>query len=196
MAHAALSIKTSTSSGTTDLAISNSTVRSICPITWCTRSNIAFACGFLTVVGLRLIPYESHRCSKCNLNSLPLSYIKYLQRGYLHNQVLFTRRAMRSELLSNMSSILSDSLPLTFIVRCLVTTGSSTISNQLEAGSIMVRAMKSITEPSMPLRVYGPTRLTHSILHGVVITVLGGRCTYLSFRFLLTWHVLRDFIID
>ena len=76
-----------------------------------------------------------------------------LQRGYLHNQVLFTRRTMRSELLSNMSSILSDSLPLTFIVRCLVTTGSSTISNQLEAGSIMVRAMKSICEPSFCWKV-------------------------------------------
>jgi len=137
MAHVVLSIKTSTSSGTTDLAISISAVHSICPITWWTRSNIAFACGFLTVVGLRLIPYESHRCSKCNLNSLPLLYIKYLQCRYLHNQVLFTRRAMHSELLSNISSFLSNSLPLTFIVRCLLTTGSFTISNQLEVGSIM-----------------------------------------------------------
>ncbi len=80
------------------------------------------------------------------MNSLPLSYIKYLQHGYLHNQVLFTRRAMRSELLSNISSFVSNSLPLTFVVRCLSTTGSSTISNQLEAGSIMVRAMKSICD--------------------------------------------------
>ncbi len=176
MAHAALSRKTSTSSRTTDLTISISAVHSICPITWCTCSNIAFACGFLTVVGLCLTPYESHRCSKCNLNSLPLSYIKYLQRGYLHNQVLFTRHAMRSELLSNISSLLSNSLPLIFIVRCLVTTGSSTISNQLEAGSIMVRAMKSICEPSLPLRVYGPMRWTHKASQGIPITDFAGRC--------------------
>ena len=173
-------------------AILISAVRSICPITWCTRSNIAFACGFLTVVGLRFIQYESHRCSKCNLNSLPLSYIKYLQCGYLHNQVLFTRRAMRSELLSNVSSFMSNSLPLTFVVRCLSTTGSSTISNQLEAGSIMVRAMKSICEPSLPLRVYGPMRLTHKASQRILITVFAGRCPYLSFRFLFVWQVLQD----
>jgi hypothetical protein len=60
----------------------------------------------------------------------------------------------------------------------------------------MVRAMKSMTEPSLPLRVYGPTRLTHNALRGVVMTDLGNRCPYLSFRFLLTWHVLHDFVID
>ncbi len=38
-------------------------------------------------------------------------------------------------------------------------TGNSTISNQLEAGSIIVRHIKSICDPSLPLRVYGPTRL-------------------------------------
>jgi hypothetical protein len=31
--------------------------------------------------------------------------------------------------------------------------GNSTTSSQLEAGSIMVRAIKSIDEPSVPLRV-------------------------------------------
>ncbi len=38
------------------LAISISAVRSICPRTWCTCSNGAFACGVLTVVGLCFIP--------------------------------------------------------------------------------------------------------------------------------------------
>jgi hypothetical protein len=36
-----------------------------------------------------------------------------------------------------------------------LTSGNSTISNQLEAGSIMVSAMKSIAEPSLPLRYMG-----------------------------------------
>jgi hypothetical protein len=51
---------------------------------------MAFACGFLIVVGLRFMPYESHNVSKCNLNSDPLSYIKYWHLGYLHNQILLT----------------------------------------------------------------------------------------------------------
>jgi hypothetical protein len=159
------------------------------------RSNIAFACGFLIVVGLCLIPYESHRYSKFNLNSLPLSYTMYRHFRYLLNQNLLTSCAMQSELLSKISSDASDSLPSTVIVLSCLTGGNSTILNQLDAGSIMVRAMKSMTEPSLPLRVYGPTRSTH-VLQGVVITVLGSKCPYLSFRFLLTWHALHDFVID
>ncbi len=154
MAHAALSRKTSSSLGETESAISSSKVRNIFHRTWCTRSYIAFACGFLTVVGLRFIPYESHRCSKCNLNSELLLYIIHRHLGYRLNQVLFTNFAILSELLSKMSSDCSSSLPLTFIVRSRVTKGSSTILNQLEAGSIMVRAIKSICEPSLPLIVY------------------------------------------
>ncbi len=117
------------------------------------RSNIAFACGFLIVVGLHLIPYESHRYSKFNLNSLSLSYTKYRHLGYLLNQNLLTSRAMRSEILSKISSDASDSLPSTVIVLSCRTRGNSTISNQLDVGSIMVRAVKSMTEPSLPLKV-------------------------------------------
>ncbi len=43
-------------------------MHNICPRTWCMRSSIAFTCGFFTMVGLCFLPYESHRCSKCNLN--------------------------------------------------------------------------------------------------------------------------------
>jgi len=42
----------------------------------------------------------------------------------------------------------------------------------------MVRAMKSIDEPSLPLSVYGPTRSTQRASHGVLITILDGRCPY------------------
>jgi hypothetical protein len=159
MAHAA-SRKTLTSSGATESAITISAVRSICPRTWCTRSKISFTCGFFIVVGLHLKPYESHRYSKFNLNSLPLSYTRYRHLGYLLNQNLLTNRAMRSELLSKISSATSDSLPLTCVVLSCLASGNSTISNQLDAGSIMVRARKSMTKPSLPLRVYGPTRST------------------------------------
>ena len=61
--------------------------------------------------------------------------------------------------------------------------GISTTSNQLEAGSIMVRAMKSIEDPSLPLRVYGPTRSTHKASQGVLITILDGRCPYFVYVF-------------
>ena len=74
--------------------------------------------------------------------------------------------------------------------------GNSTTSNQLEAGSIMVRAMKSIEDPSLPLSVYRSTRLTHKASHGVLITILDGRCPYFRVRFLFTWQDLHDFVMD
>ncbi len=159
---------------------------------WCTPT----AQLWITSPLFPMIPYESHRYSKFNLNSLPLLYTRYRHLGYLLSQNLLTNRAMQSKLLSKISSDASDSLPSTVIVVSFWTRGNSTILNQLDTGSIMVRAMKSMTEPSLPLRVYGPTRSTHSVLHGVVITVVGSRCPYLSFCFLLTWHVLHDFVID
>ncbi len=60
----------------------------------------------------------------------------------------------------------------------------------------MVSAMKSIAEPSLPLRVYGLTRSTHSASDGVLITILDGRWPYFSVRLLLTWHDLHDFVMD
>jgi hypothetical protein len=74
--------------------------------------------------------------------------------------------------------------------------GNSATLNQLEAGSIMVRAMKSIDKPSLPLSVYGSTRLTQRAAHGVLITILGGECPYFCVRFLFTWQVLHDFVLD
>ena len=74
--------------------------------------------------------------------------------------------------------------------------GSSTTLNQLEAGLIMVRAMKSIDKQSLPLSVYGLTRLTHKAFHGVLITVLDGICPYFCVRFFFTWQVLHDFVMD
>jgi hypothetical protein len=61
--------------------------------------------------------------------------------------------------------------------------GNSTTSNQLEAGSIIARAMTSIDKPSLPLSVYGPTRSTQRASHGVLITILGGECPYFCVHF-------------
>ncbi len=60
----------------------------------------------------------------------------------------------------------------------------------------MVRAMKSIDKPYLTLSVYGPTRLTQRASHGVLITILGGKCPYFHVRFLFTWQVLHDFVLD
>ena len=56
----------------------------------------------------------------------------------------------------------------------LSTDGSSTISNQLVTGLIIARLMRSILDPSLPVRVYGPIRLTHNAFLGVVMTSFGG----------------------
>jgi hypothetical protein len=76
------------------------------------------------------------------------------------------------------SSTIDDSLPLTNMVFSLRIKGNSKFLNQLDVGSIIVRAMKSMTVPYLPLRVYEPIRSTHNTLHGLVIMGLGGRCPY------------------
>ncbi len=60
----------------------------------------------------------------------------------------------------------------------------------------MVRAIKSIDELSLPLSVHRPTRSTQRASHGVLITILGGRYPYFCVRFLFTWQVLHDFVLD
>ncbi len=90
----------------------------------------------------------------------------------------------------------SIALPLTVCWRSRSTTGWSVISNQLEAGLIMVRAIKSICKLSLPLRLYGPMRSTQKHSQGFVMTVFGGRCPYLWDRLLLIWQHLQDFVSD
>jgi hypothetical protein len=103
---------------------------------------------------------------------------------------------MQSEVLSKILLAVSSSLPLTFCLHNRVTTGRSTISNQLEAGSIIVRAIKSICELSLPLRVYGPMRSTHKNSQWLFLTVSGRRCLYLSFCLLFVWQVLQALVLD
>ncbi len=91
MTHAASDKKTLMSLAFTNLVVSSSAVRNMFVKTAWIRSSIAFAWAFLTLVGLRFIPYVLHRAWKWSLNLLPLLYIKYWQWGYLLNQVLYTR---------------------------------------------------------------------------------------------------------
>ncbi len=50
-----------------------------------------------------------------------------------------------------------------------MTVGSYIVSNQLIAGSIMVRHMKLKLVLYLPLRVYYPMRCTHNTLWGVIM---------------------------
>ncbi len=79
--------------------------------------------------------------------------------------------------LVQLSNFTLFSLPLVGTVD-LVTVDNSTISNQLVPGSIIVRHMQSILEPSLPLRVWGSMRSTHNALQGVVMTSFGDTCPY------------------
>ena len=118
----------------------------------------------------------------------------YWQRGYQQNQFLFTKLLIIADDLSKYANLGFSCVLVPFhplVSRGIITsviTGSSTISNQLEAGSIMVRHMKSITVPSLPLIVYRPIRSTHNTSQGFVMTNLVGSFPYLCLRLLLTWH--------
>jgi hypothetical protein len=60
----------------------------------------------------------------------------------------------------------------------------------------MVRAIKSICELSLPLRVYGPMRSTHEHSQGFAMSVFGGRCPYLLDHLLFILQDLQDFVSD
>ncbi len=125
------------------------------------------------------------------------SIVLYVTTPWISTQPdLFITFAMQSKLLSKILLAVSGSLPLTVCLCNWVTMGSSTISNQLEVASIMARAMKSICELSLPLRVYEKKKSTHKHFQGLLMMVLGGRYLYLCFRLLFVWQVLQDIIID
>ncbi len=73
MAHAASAKKMLTSLALTDLAISSLAVCSMFVKTVWINSSIAFACGFLMLVGLYFTPYVLHGAQKWSLFSLPLA---------------------------------------------------------------------------------------------------------------------------
>ena len=183
MAHDMFVRIVSMSLGATESVISISEVQIRVITTWCICSSIAFACGVLRVVGLGLMPYSLHSRLKCNLNSLPLSNIIFRQRGYLQNQHLLTKLLTMSEDLSMYASL---AFLFFSVVGTMSSTGSSTISNQLVAGSIIVRHMKSNSVLSLPFTVYGPIRSTHKYSHGMLTTSFVGSLPNFCFFHLLT----------
>ena len=92
-------------------------------------------------------------------------------------------------LLSNSVLMCRSSLAVGDNIGVMVSiTGNSTSSNQLEAGSIIVRDIKSIWDPSLPLRVYKPIRSTHNTSQGVMTTVLVGNFPYFRVCHLFIWQ--------
>ena len=130
-----------------------------------------------------------------------MSYIMYRQCGYLLNQVLYTRLLIcTDDLLKVVTASLVyllwhvTFLPLPKILGevAFLTDGSSTIPNQ----SILVRHMKSILDPSLPVSVYGPLRLTHNAFHGIIMTSLGVTWLYFWQCLLYFWQDLQSLTYD
>jgi hypothetical protein len=69
----------------------------------------------------------------------------------------------------------------------VITNSDSTILNQLEVGSIMVRSMKSIAEQSLSLSMYRLARSMQNASYGVLIMILDGKSPYLPVCLLFTW---------
>jgi hypothetical protein len=72
-----------------------------------------------------------------------------------------------------------------------VTVGSYIESNQLFAGSIMVKHMKLILVLSLPLRVYYLMRCTHNALWGVIMNIFDSTISYFGCVSCF-WHNLQD----
>ncbi len=76
-------------------------------------------------------------------------------------------------------------------------TSSSTISNQLVAGSIIVTHIKSISVLFLPLRVYGSIRSTKRVSQGFEITSFVGCFPYLCWRLCqLVMYALFEICVD
>ena len=137
--------------------LSRSWVRIISLMTPCTRSIMAFACGFLTVVGLYLIQKPSIRSLKSVLNLFPLSQTHRTGRGYLVSQYWLNNWDTLAEVKSF--------------------SGMWHISTQLVAGSIMVRArtvLLVIFSQFFTFIVKGPMQSTHTVCQGFRSSSFGG----------------------
>ena len=96
----------------------------------------------------------------------------------------------------DLSKVISASVVFLLPLVCLWSFGSPSISKQLVAGSIIVRHINLILEPSFLLRVYGPMRSTHNASQGVIMTSFGGTCPYFWLCLLFTWQDLQDLTYD
>ena len=158
------------------------------------RSSKAFTYWFFDAGWLTLLPCGSTRlgredwirshCRILNSNIMDICWTRSYTLGYWSVQRFVKIKS------ASLVFLFVTLLPLV----SLWSFGSSTISNQLVAGSIIVRHIKSILEPSLPLRVYGPIRSTHNAAQGVVMASLGGTWPYFWLCLLFTWQDLQDLI--
>ncbi len=111
------------------------------------------------------------------------------------NLVVFTKLLIIADVLSKYDNVVLLSVLVAFCpfvskrITASVVTSSSPISNQLEAGFFIVRHIKSISVPPLPVRVYGPIKSTNNACQGFVMKSLVGSFPYLCLCCLLTSHV-------
>ena len=138
------------------------------------RSSKAFTFRFFDAGWLTLLPCGSTRlgredwirfhCRILNSDIMDICWTRSYALGYWSVQRFYQIRVCF------LSVLVVTLLPLV----SLWSFGRSTISNQLVAGSNIVRHVKLILELSLPLRVYGPIRSTHNAFQGVVMTSFCG----------------------
>ncbi len=75
-----------------------------------------------------------------------------------------------------------------------VPVGNYIVSNQLIAGSIMVRHMRLIIVLSLPLRVYYLMRCKHNALWGVIMNSFDSILSYFG-RVAYFWQDLQDLML-
>ena len=147
----ALSTICSASSSFSGVSVRRMT-RSTSPIVRCNRSQIAFNCGFFTVVGTDFIPaWASSVWNSCPRNSPPLSWTHLFRNGYRANQQFW-----------NWSAICW--LVLLFI---------RIISARLVTVSIQVRALNSTCSSWISI-LHGPIRSTATSSQGTNLAVRAG----------------------
>ncbi len=131
-------------------------------------------CGFLTLVGLRLMPnvLQGAWCSQGQHHVVACCW-------QLLNQVICTRIStislvfltqMRKKIFAGKRVCMLPFYPCPCLGQSIfVTVGSVIVLNQLISGSIMVRHMELILVLSLLLRVYYLMRCTYNALQGVII---------------------------
>src|SRR6476620_859697 len=116
-----------------------------------------------------LIPYSCMTVclNSCPMNSLPLSNVIWVGQGYLESH--------------SCSAILATVIALLSSYWC--------ISNQPDAGSIIVTHLH--TRSGLPLRLilYGPIRSMHILSHIRASASLGGKWPYFFCFLLFFWQV-------
>ncbi len=135
-------------------------------------------CWFLTLVGLRKCQLYYKGLSEVKVDMVLLliannCWTRSFALGYwlfYFSSVFWLMRKKKTFAGKRLSQVSTYVALYTLALSIFVTVGNYIMSNQLIAGSIMVRHMILILVLSLPLRVYYLMRCTHNVLWGVIMS--------------------------